>query len=58
MSNMENAIKTIAKCIVDNNLTEAQIVKELEFLVKYVQADGNISTPIVDQLDKNFQIKK
>ena len=55
---MENSIKIIANCIAENNLTEAQIIKELEFLVKYVQADGNISTPFVDQLDKNFQIKK
>ena len=55
---MENAIKTIAKCIVDNNLTEVQIIKELEFLVKYAQANGDISTNFVDQLDRNFNTKK
>lgn len=53
---MENAIKTIAKCIVDNNLTEAQIIKELEFLVR--KAQGNLSTEFVDQLDRNFNTKK
>jgi hypothetical protein len=53
---MENAIKIIAKCIVDNNLTEAQIVKELEFLVQL--AHKKQSTNFVDQLDRYFQPKK
>lgn len=53
---MENAIKTIAKCIVDNNLTEAQIIKELEFLVR--KAQGNLSTEFVDRLDRDFNTKK
>lgn len=49
---MENAIKIIAKCIAENNLTEAQIVKELEFLVQLSQKKQ--STNFVDQLDRDF----
>ena len=53
---MENAIKIIANCIAENNLTEAQIVKELEFLVQLAQKKQ--STNFVDQLDRDFQPKK
>jgi hypothetical protein len=53
---MENAIKTIANCIAENNLTESQIIKELEFLVR--KAQGKLSTEFVDQLDRDFNTKK
>lgn len=50
---MKTAIEQIAKCIVDNNLNEAQIIKELEFLVRKAQRDTE-STAFVDQLDRDF----
>ena len=52
---MENAIKIIANCIAENNLTEAQIIKELEFLVQL--AKRKQSTNFVDQLDRDFNAK-
>ena len=52
---MDNAIKIIAKCIVDNKMTEDQIVKELEFLVK--KAQGKLKTDFIEQLDRNFNLK-
>jgi len=56
MEKMDNEIKIIAKCIIDNNLNEDQIVKELEFLVK--KAQGKLSTDFIEQLDRNFNLKK
>lgn len=50
---MKTAIEQIAKCIVDNNLNEAQIIKELEFLVRKAQRETE-STTFVDQLDRDF----
>ena len=52
---MEDEIKAIAKCIFENKLTEDQIVKELEFLVK--KAQGKLKTGFVEQLDRNFNLK-
>lgn len=52
---MKNVIKVIAKCIVDNNLTEAQIVKELEFLIRL---NNGLDESFVNQLDRNFNAKE
>jgi hypothetical protein len=52
---MENEIKAIAKCIFENKLTEDQIVKELDFLVRLAQVKR--STDFIEQLDRNFNLK-